>query len=69
MKSDLYATMMECVGGDISTSLPVWHKDKAAVGVVMASGGYPGPYQKGDPVTGLEELEVCTMCPISCLEF
>ena len=31
-----------------------WYNRKA-VCVVMASGGYPGSYEKGKPVTGLEE--------------
>ncbi len=30
---------------------------RTAVGVVVASGGYPGPYEKGFPVCGLENLE------------
>lgn len=32
-------------------------KPEAAVCVVMASGGYPGPYTKGAPVSGLEDVE------------
>ena len=32
-----------------------WHS-QAAVCVVLASGGYPGSYQKGRPIVGLEEL-------------
>jgi len=35
---------------------PRWSSD-AAVGVVMAAGGYPGTYRKGDPITGLERAE------------
>ncbi|MBR4749634.1 MAG: phosphoribosylamine--glycine ligase [Abditibacteriota bacterium] len=31
--------------------------DKKAVSVVMASGGYPGSYEKGKPITGIEEAE------------
>ncbi len=31
-----------------------WH-DEAAVCVVMASGGYPGSYEKGHPISGLAE--------------
>ena len=34
---------------------PVKWDERAHVGVVMASGGYPGKYQNGFPVTGLEE--------------
>lgn len=35
---------------------PVWSAD-AAVCVVLASGGYPGPYARGKPITGLEMAE------------
>jgi phosphoribosylamine--glycine ligase len=31
--------------------------DGAAVTVVMASGGYPGPYETGVPITGVEDAE------------
>jgi phosphoribosylamine---glycine ligase len=31
--------------------------DKACVGVVLASGGYPGPYQTGLPIEGLDEID------------
>ena len=58
MKSDLYATIMEAVSGDLSAAIPSWHRDKAAVGVVMTSGGYPGPYKKGYPITGTEKFKV-----------
>jgi phosphoribosylamine--glycine ligase len=30
-------------------------KDEQCVTIVMASGGYPGSYAKGKPITGLEE--------------
>lgn len=33
-----------------------WHDD-ASVCVVMASGGYPGPYEKGKTISGLDEAE------------
>ena len=58
LKSDLYATLMECVSGDLSLSLPSWHADRFAVGVVAASGGYPGPVKKGCVIHGLNNLEV-----------
>ncbi len=31
--------------------------DEAAVSVVMASGGYPGDYEKGKPISGIAEAE------------
>ena len=34
--------------------LPITFARRAAVSVVMASGGYPGPYQVGYPISGLE---------------
>ncbi len=30
---------------------------RASLGVVMAAGGYPGAYRKGDPISGLENLD------------
>ena len=59
LRSDLYATLMECVNGDLSLSLPSWHTDRFAVGVVAASGGYPGPVKKGCVIQGLNDLTVC----------
>ena len=58
LKSDLYATLMECVNGELSLSLPQWHTDRFAVGVVAASGGYPGAVKKGCVIKGLKDLQV-----------
>lgn len=49
---------MECVNGELSLSLPQWHTDRFAVGVVAASGGYPGSVKKGCIIKGLKDLEV-----------
>lgn len=49
---------MECVNGELSISLPQWHTDRFAVGVVAASGGYPGSVKKGCIIKGLKDLEV-----------
>jgi phosphoribosylamine--glycine ligase len=53
MKSDLVPILLAVAEGDISRVQIEWH-DKAAVCVVMAAGGYPGDYRKGDPIAGLE---------------
>jgi len=38
-------------------SVPVSWYDKKALCVVMASGGYPGDYEKGKPISGIDEAE------------
>jgi len=53
LKSDLVPVLVACARGDISGIELEWH-DQAAVCVVMASGGYPGDYEKGFPISGLE---------------
>jgi phosphoribosylamine--glycine ligase len=52
MKSDLVPVLLACARGDLSGADLEWH-DKAAVCVVMASGGYPSAYAKGFEISGL----------------
>ncbi|MFW6050086.1 MAG: phosphoribosylamine--glycine ligase [Myxococcota bacterium] len=40
--------------GDLSAVSPRW-KAPCSLCVVLASAGYPGPYEKGKPITGLDE--------------
>lgn len=54
LDGDLAEIMMACATGTLRPEMVRW-SDKAAVCVVMASGGYPGNYQKGLPITGLQE--------------
>ncbi|MRR05612.1 MAG: phosphoribosylamine--glycine ligase [Deltaproteobacteria bacterium] len=54
MKSDIVPVLLATAQGDISSIKLEWH-DKAAVCVVMAAGGYPGDYRKGDEITGLDK--------------
>ena len=56
MRSDLLPVMAEIANGKLTTSTLEWH-DKACITVVMASGGYPGSYQKKFPITGLEVVK------------
>jgi phosphoribosylamine--glycine ligase len=53
LKSDIVPIMQACVDGTLDEVQMVWD-DRPAVCVVMASGGYPGPYEKGKVITGLE---------------
>ncbi|NXM70095.1 PUR2 protein, partial [Serilophus lunatus] len=57
LKSDLYEVMQAVLNKRLSTSLPVWLEDSAAVTVVMASQGYPGAYPKGLEITGLAKAK------------
>ncbi|MCF6178323.1 MAG: phosphoribosylamine--glycine ligase [Geopsychrobacter sp.] len=53
MKSDIVPVLQACARGALADSVIEWH-DKAAVCVVMASGGYPAAFEKGLPISGLE---------------
>jgi len=54
MKSDIVPILLAVASGDLTGVEIEWH-DKAAVCVVLAAGGYPGDYRKGDPIAGLAE--------------
>lgn len=53
LQSDLAEIMAACAKGTLQPEMVEW-SDKAAVCVVMASGGYPGSYKKGLPITSLK---------------
>ena len=54
LDGDLADIMLACATGTLDEVEVAWH-DKAAVCVVMASGGYPGKYENGKEITGLTE--------------
>lgn len=56
LKSDLIEHIMDILEGDIEKVKPVWD-EKVAIGVVMASSGYPNSYEKGKTITGIEEAQ------------
>lgn len=56
MQSDLVALCNAAVDGHLDDCTSEWD-DRAAVGIVLAAGGYPGSYRKGDPIEGLPERE------------
>jgi phosphoribosylamine--glycine ligase len=53
MKSDIVPLLLAIANGDLGDLAIDWH-DQAAVCVVMAAGGYPGDYLKGDEIHGLD---------------
>ena len=54
MEGDLLPVLMACAAGSLK-GVGLSFSNEAAVCVVMASEGYPGSYQKGHPIEGLEE--------------
>lgn len=56
MKSDIVDLLLAASEGDISGINIEWD-EREAVCVVLASGGYPGPYEKGKEIKGIEEAE------------
>lgn len=56
MEFDLVEVMLACCSGQLAGMDLKW-SERAAVCVVLASDGYPGPYEKGKPITGLGEAE------------
>ena len=54
LKSDLVPLLMACIDGTLAQQTEVEWYDEAAACVIMASGGYPDPYQTGKVITGLE---------------
>jgi phosphoribosylamine--glycine ligase len=54
LQTDLLEIFNACIDGTLADVEIKW-SDKTAVCVVLASGGYPGSYPKGLPITGLSE--------------
>ncbi|MBC3888529.1 phosphoribosylamine--glycine ligase [Acetobacterium paludosum] len=58
MESDLVDIMEAVIDGKLKDCNIIWSK-KEAVTVVIASGGYPGSYEKGKVITGIENVKNC----------
>jgi len=56
LKSDIVPALLATIEGKLGAVALEWETG-AAVCVVMASGGYPGPYEKGKPIQGLDRLK------------
>lgn len=55
IESDIY-DIFEAVASGRSAAAPAW-KDQVTLGVVMASKGYPGKYEKGFVIDGLDKVD------------
>ena len=55
MESDLIDALEATIDGHLDELALKW-SSKSALCVVAASGGYPGDYQKGEPIAGLDEV-------------
>ncbi|HXO67104.1 MAG TPA: phosphoribosylamine--glycine ligase [Candidatus Dormibacteraeota bacterium] len=56
LSSDLVEPLLACAQGDLGGVRPQWDS-QATVGVVLASGGYPGQYRVGFPIEGLDSRD------------
>ncbi len=55
-KSDLLEILLACARGDLTKQNIEWSGGYACC-IVLASGGYPGGYNKGEVISGIEEAE------------
>lgn len=56
MKADLVEAFLACDNGTLTEDMVSWDDDWA-VSVVLTSAGYPGSYEKGKVITGIEKAE------------
>ncbi|XP_046390255.1 trifunctional purine biosynthetic protein adenosine-3 [Ischnura elegans] len=58
LESDLYQVMLDCSKGNLEGHNLKWKEGVYAVGVVMASKGYPETSTKGNVIKGLDEVSL-----------
>ena len=56
LKSDLLDIIVGVINRNLSSITPVWTAD-TSVSVGIASGGYPGNYKTGLPISGLDKVD------------
>ena len=56
LRSDLLEVLRACATGTLA-DVPLEWSDDATVGVVLASAGYPGAYETGKPIHGLDAID------------
>ena len=57
LETPLEELMLACIEQRLDKMPEICWKQGAGVSVVMASGGYPGDYEKGKVITGIEQAE------------
>jgi len=60
LKSDLVALCSAAVDGKLDQCSAEWD-ERVALGVVLTAGGYPDSYEKGDAISGLDDIAVSSM--------
>jgi len=56
LKSDLVQHCLDAIDGKLDQAETSWD-ERTSLGVVLAAGGYPESYDKGDAISGLENTE------------
>ena len=56
LKTDLLPVLAACADGALGETVLDW-RDETCLTVVMAAKGYPGTYEKGDVIEGLDEAQ------------
>jgi phosphoribosylamine--glycine ligase len=57
LESDLLELMLAVARGKLAECPPPGFADEAALSIVMAANGYPGPVEKGGRIGGLDQAE------------
>ncbi|XP_072386363.1 trifunctional purine biosynthetic protein adenosine-3 [Diabrotica undecimpunctata] len=60
LESDLYDIMLSCAEGTLDKQDITWKQNISAVGVVLASRGYPETSSKGQVISGIEKVALNT---------
>ena len=56
LKGDLYQILNKCIDGTLSASDIEW-REELCLCTILCSEGYPGSYEKGKEITGIENLD------------
>ena len=56
LKSDLVQHCLDAIDGKLDSAEARWD-ERTAIGIVLAAGGYPDSYEKGNTISGLENTE------------